>query len=171
MIRTTAPTLDDKIYYFLSTSFGQCTWYVYYRWQEEFGEGVYPVYRNRETKAQGFNHGKTWLKNFREPSEVKGLDYIPKEKDAIVFDGNYGHCVFIEKDNGDGTYLISQYNLDVEKGFSTATWKLGERLKGKVASTGMPLGYLHYPNSKEDDYKALYQEAKKKLDKIKAIVG
>ena len=164
-IRTTKPTGDP--YYFPSTSYGQCTWYAYYRVQEIFGEGVYPCYRN-DNKGQGFGDAKYWLRRKRE-------DWVETnvcvEGDIIVWNGNCGHCAVVEKVNNDGTCLISQYNLDAKEGFSNATWKIGERLKGKVAQTGDFLGFLHYTkNGQDKDYKKLYEQAQAKLDKIRGIL-
>lgn len=160
-IRTSAPTGEP--YYFPSGSKGQCTWYAYYRVQEIFGVGVYPCYRNAQ-KGQGFNNAKKWI-DFRREDWIETQTCVAG--DIAVFDGNYGHVVVVEKVNGDGTALISQYNLDIKEGFSNATWKIGERLKGKIASTGNFMGFLHYiKNTQEIDYKALYEEAQSKLNKI-----
>ena len=163
MIRTTKVEKGTKPYDFNLDSAYQCTWFAYYRPQEE---GLTPpCYWDRPTRTGKYTNAKHWLENYREPWEVKGLDYNPQPMDVVVCTGTYGHAFVIEANNEDGTCLCSDYNRKASKTYDSFTWKIGETLKG----CGKVIGYLHYPREVKD-YKALYEEAKAKLDKIKEII-
>jgi len=141
MIRTTAPTgapYNFDIPVSPNGSKFQCTWYCFYRALEE-GYSA-PCYNDRSKKSGSYTTAKLWPENFREPWEVKGPDYVPVHGDIAVFDGNYGHVVFIEDINGNKA-LISEYNRIAKETFSTDEWEYGKTLKG----CGVLKGYLHYP--------------------------
>ena len=108
----------------------QCVWYVFYRCLEC---GFSPIeWWNRETKEGSYYHAKTWLKNYRDPWQVKGTDYVPVAGDVAVYDyGEYGHVVFLETDT-----MTSEYRNGDPNSFRNA--KLGD-FKGEL------LGYLHFP--------------------------
>lgn len=108
----------------------ECVWYVFYRCLEV---GFSPVeWWNRETKEGSYYHANTWLKNFRDPWQVKGTDYIPVAGDVAVYNyGEYGHVIFLETDT-----MTSEYRNGDPNSFHNA--KLGD-FKGEL------MGYLHYP--------------------------
>lgn len=108
----------------------ECVWYVFYRCLEV---GFSPVeWWNRETKEGSYYHANTWLKNFRDPWQVKGADYIPVAGDVAVYNyGEYGHVIFLETDT-----MTSEYRNGDPNSFRNA--KLGD-FKGEL------MGYLHYP--------------------------
>jgi surface antigen len=136
--RTSAPI--GSPYDFNSKFKGQCTWYAYYRAYEI--TGYYPCYNNRATKTNGYSNAKKWYKNYKEPYYPIPVDkgYIPVVGDIIVFNGNYGHVAVIETDEGEGEYLVSQYNSNYSEEFSIEHWYTDGRLNG----TGDPIGYLHF---------------------------
>lgn len=134
-IRTTAPIPPQEPYKWGVDSEGQCTWYTYYR-AIEVGYTP-PCYWDRATRTGSYTNAKLWLQNFREPWEVKGPDYRPVAGDIAVFDGEYGHVIFIERNDG----LISEYNRITKGGFDNDIWKFGTTLAG----CGPLLGYLHFP--------------------------
>lgn len=117
-----SPNCDSKF---------QCTWWAFYRcislsyspccWYEGSGNDGFGSYTN----------AKDWLKNFRSPWEVKGLDYTPVAGDIVVYDGNYGHVQFMETDT-----MYSEYSSGNPDSFRNG--KLSD-YKGNI------LGYLHYP--------------------------
>jgi len=122
----------------------QCTWYVYYRALQVYG--FYPCYNDRKKKVEGYNHGKTWLENFKEPWVPHYFDKEPdiefKQGDILVFDGNYGHVVFFgDIEDIDHTF-VEQYNLSHPLEFSNDIWTRGGILKGDPYNTGKPLGLL-----------------------------
>lgn len=143
-IRTTPLNYGEKPWLWGIPSEKECTWYVYYRAYQVFG--VFPCYNDRENRVLGYNHAKTWLKNFREPFKPYFFDEHPdiefKQGDIIVFDGNYGHVVFVEKVENKDTCFISQYNLIAPKTFSNDEWHRGQILKGNPYNTGKPIGLL-----------------------------
>ena len=48
------------------------------------------------------------------------VDGNPREGDVAIWDvGYYGHAMYVERVNGDGTINISQYNADWNGTFST----------------------------------------------------
>lgn len=134
-VRKTSPIPPEEPYNWNTQSKGQCTWYVYYRCLEV--GFTPPCWWDRETKTGSYTNAKDWLKNYREPWEVKGPDYKPSAGDVAVFDGEYGHVIFIEKSDG----LISEYNRVVKNGFDNDNWEFGSALAG----CGPLLGYLHFP--------------------------
>lgn len=136
-VRKCAPVPPETPYKWGVESEGQCTWYTYYR-AIEVGYTP-PCYWDRETRTGSYTNAKLWLQNFREPWEVKGPDYRPVAGDIAVFDGEYGHVIFIENNNG----LISEYNRIVKGGFDNDVWDFGTVLAG----CGPLIGYLHFPNS------------------------
>ena len=140
MIRTKAPVYPQTPYKWNVDSARQCTWYAYYRAIEE--GFTPPCWWDRATKTGSYTNAKLWLENYRDPWEVKGTYYKPVHGDIAVFDGNYGHVVFIEEVNGN-TCLISDYNRVAKETFGTDTWECGTTLKG----CGPLLGYLHYPHN------------------------
>lgn len=168
MIRTEAPT--GAPYPFGVESEGQCTWYSYWRayealgskpcWYDGCGDSGYGYYTN----------AKLWLEHFRDPWEVKDRSYDPVPGDIVVWDGNYGHVAYVEKNNGDGTAYLSQYNMDGDCKFSNCNWKIGKRITRATVdrdykySTGEVLGYLHFP--RQNDVKAQLIEVRNLLDKI-----
>ena len=134
-VRKTAPVPPQEPYKWGVESEGQCTWYAYYR-PQEIGYTP-PCYWDRKTKTGSYTNAKDWLKNYREPWEVKGPDYKPVAGDIAIFDGNCGHAIFIESNDG----LISEYNRIVKGGFDNDIWEFGTTLSG----CGPLLGYLHFP--------------------------
>lgn len=125
----------------------QCTWYVYYRAFQVFG--YYPCYFNKKEKTKGYTNAKEWLKNYREPYKAFYFDDNPnielKDGDILIFDGNYGHVVFIERVDSFDKAFISQYNLKAPLVFSNDEWTRGYILKGYI-NTGKPLGILRFEN-------------------------
>lgn len=145
MIRTEAPTKDNKNYKWGVATQGQCTWYAYFRAFEEFR--CYPCWWDRATQSGSYANAKDWLTEYRDSWIPKGTDWTPQHGDIIVWTGTCGHVAFVEKNNGDGTCLISQYNMDGVETFSTGNWTIGTVYVGKKARTGNHIGYLHYPIS------------------------
>lgn len=135
-VRKCAPVYPEPPYNWDAESKFQCTWYTYYR-ALEVGFTP-PCYWDRATHTGSYTNAKEWLNNFREPWEVKGPEYKPVPGDIAVFDGTYGHVVFIEKADG----LISEYNRITKEGFDNDIWEFGSSLSG----CGPLLGYLHFPN-------------------------
>ena len=107
----------------------QCTWFVFYRCLSvSYNE---PCYFDRETRTGSYTNAKDWLANYREPWEVKGIDYTPVAGDIVVYDGTYGHVQFMETDT-----MYSEYANGNPDSFRNG--KLSD-YNGKI------LGYLHYP--------------------------
>lgn len=104
----------------------QCTWYVYYR--SLFLSA--PTYWDRATKTGSYPNAKEWLENYREPWEVKGVDYTPVAGDIVVYDGEYGHVQFMETDT-----MYSEYSNGDPNSFRN----------GKFTRKDNLLGFLHYP--------------------------
>lgn len=142
-VRKTAPVYPEEPYNWTAASKYQCTWYAYYR-ALEVGFTP-PCYWDRATKSGSYTNAKLWLENYREPWEVKGPDWIPVAGDIAVFDGNYGHVAFIEKNNEDGTCLTSDYNRVAPETFACDNWKIGTTM----TSTGNLKGYLHWPSDEK----------------------
>lgn len=143
-IRTTPLKQGEKPWVWGIPSEKQCTWWVYYRAFQVFG--AYPCYNDRANKVSGYNCGKKWLDNFREPYKPYYFDEHPniefKQGDIIVFDGNYGHVVFIERVDDFNSCFISQYNMIAPLEFSNDEWYRGGILKGNPYNTGKPIGLL-----------------------------
>lgn len=128
-IRTTPVQVGETPYEWNIPSVYQCTWYSYYR-ALQVGFSA-PCYWDRATKTGSYANAKEWLKNFREPWEVKGLDYQAVAGDIVVYDGQYGHVQFMETDT-----MYSQYSSGNKDSFKN----------GKLEDyKGIKLGYLHYP--------------------------
>lgn len=108
-----------------------------------------PTYWDRETRTGSYTNAKLWPENYREPWEViTSLDYQPVWGDIIVFDGNYGHIVVVEKVEGDKVF-ISEYNRLIKENFDNDYWTIGDRLSG----CGPFKAYLHNPNRPEETTK------------------
>lgn len=58
-----------------------------------------------------------------------------------MFDGNYGHIVVVEKNEGNKVF-ISEYNRIIKEGFDNDYWEIG----GKLSGCGPFKAYLHNPN-------------------------
>ena len=146
----TAPTYGTKPYYWESNVRGQCTWGAYYRVQQNGYPA--PVYNDRAKKIEGYNNGKTWLDNYKEPWVPIRLSeepsYKPVPGDIIVWTGKYGHVAVIEVDNGDDTYGISSWNSETPEEYGyISKWELNSRIAIKYQkgmTTGDVIGYLHY---------------------------
>lgn len=108
----------------------QCTWWVFYRCLSVSFSA--PCYYDRDTKYGSYTNAKDWLANFREPWEVKGLDYTPQAGDIVVYDGECGHVQFMETDT-----MYSEYSNGNPDSFRNG--KLGEYYNKNI------LGYLHFP--------------------------
>lgn len=145
-----APAIGTKPYDWQSGLVGQCTWGAYWRVQQNGYPA--PVYNDREKKVPGFNNGKTWLDNYREPWIPIKLeetpDYNPVPGDIIVWDGNYGHVAVVEVDNYNGTYGISSWNSEAPEEYGyISNWQKNSIIPIKYKkgfTTGKCLGYLHY---------------------------
>lgn len=137
-IRTTAPSYDNPYYPHGIPSEGQCTYGAFYRCAEV--GFTPPCYMDRATRTGSYTNAKLWLENYREPWQVKGADYKPVAGDIAVFDGNYGHVVFIERMSGN-TALISDWNRVAPLTYASDNWDVTGKLKG----VGALKGYLHYP--------------------------
>ena len=108
----------------------QCTWWVFYRCLSVSFSA--PCYYDRPTKLGSYTNAKEWIKNFREPWEVKSPDYKPVAGDIVVYDGEYGHVQFMETDT-----IYSEYAKGNPNSFKNG--KLDEYYNKSI------LGYLHYP--------------------------
>lgn len=106
----------------------QCVWFGYYR-AIECGMTP-PCWWDRETKTGSYTNAKEWLKNYRDPWQVKGVDYTPKAGDIAVFDGEYGHIQFLETDS-----MFSEYSNGDPNSFRN----------GKFEKKANLLGFLHFP--------------------------
>lgn len=128
--RTTPLTVGEKPWNWDVNSVYQCTWWVFYRCLS-VGFSA-PCYFDRETKLGSYTNAKEWLKNYREPWEVKGLDYKAVAGDIVVYDGEYGHVQFMETNT-----IYSEYANGNPDSFKNG--KLDEYYNKSI------LGYLHYP--------------------------
>ena len=129
-MRTTPVKYGTKPYEWNIPSVYQCTWYSYYRALEE---GMTPpCYWDRPTKTGSYTNAKEWLKNYREPWEVKDINYTPVKGDIAVFDGECGHVQFMETDT-----MYSEYSNGDPNSFKNGTFVKKSNL----------LGFLHYPHS------------------------
>lgn len=137
-MRTTPVEVGTVPYDWNSKYTYECTWFAYYRCGEADKSMSYPCWWDRATQTGSYTDAKDWLKNYRDPWEVKDPDYIPVENDIVVFDGPLGHVAFIEKVEGN-TAILSQYKNGDINSFSNYAWKIGTDYTGPV------LGYLHYP--------------------------
>lgn len=126
--RTTPLTYGEEPWKWDVESVYQCTWYCFWRFYSVFK--AYPTYWDRETQTGSYTNAKDWLKNYRDPVEVKGIDYTPVAGDIAVFDGNYGHVQFMETDT-----MYSEYSNGDPNSFRN----------GKFEKKSNLLGFLHYP--------------------------
>ena len=106
----------------------QCTWYCFYR-ALEVGYSA-PCYWDRATRTGSYTNAKEWLANFREPWEVKDVNYTPVAGDICVYDGTCGHVQFMETD-----VMYSEYSSGNPDSFKN----------GKFEKKSNLLGFLHYP--------------------------
>lgn len=144
-VRTTPVKYGEEPWDWYARYLWQCTWYVYWRFFQVFG--VYPCYNDRKKKLEGYNNGKTWLDNYKDATPhwfANEPEIAFKQGDIIVFDGNYGHVVFVEEVIDADHCFISQYNLSNPDEFSNDTWARGGILHGNPYNTGKPLGLLRY---------------------------
>lgn len=143
--RTTPVIYGEKPWDWKATYLWQCTWYVYWRFYQVFG--VFPCYNDRKKKTEGYNNGKTWLENYKDATP-HWFDQEPnievKAGDIIVFDGHYGHVVFVEEIFDRDHWYISQYNLSNPDEFSNAVLSRGGILYGNPYNTGRQLGLLRF---------------------------
>lgn len=128
-IRTEPVKVGTQPYDWNTDTKYQCTWYCYYR-ALEVGFTP-PTYWDRITKVGSYPNAKEWLTNYREPWEVKGIDYQAKAGDIAVFDGNYGHVQFMETDT-----MFSEYSSGNVDSFKN----------GKFVKKSNLLGFLHFPH-------------------------
>lgn len=144
VIRTVALVTGESPWLWETRYAKQCTWYVYYRALQVFG--FFPCYNDRKKKVDGYTHGKLWMENFKEPwyphyfDKEPDIEFLPG--DIIVFDGNCGHVVFVEKVEDHDHVFISQYNLKSPLEFSNDIWARGGILKGYPHNTGPAIGLL-----------------------------
>lgn len=110
----------------------QCTWFCYY---EALWHGMSaPCYFDRATKTGSYTNAKLWLNEYREPwIPITEPNYKPVQGDILVYDGEYGHVIFMESD-----VLTAEYRNGDPNSFRNA--KVGD-YKGDL------LGVLHYPYS------------------------
>ena len=128
----------------------QCTWYAYYRVQEGSDLNEPPCWQlGSGSSGTGlYNNAKYWLDYYRDPWKVKDLDYQPVEGDIIVFTGNYGQVVVVERVNANGTLCVSDYNLiNGTEAFGYKTdYRYGDIIYGPEFNTGACIGALHNDN-------------------------
>lgn len=130
MMRTSPVEVGTIPYAWGVPSVYQCTWYCYYR-ALECGLTA-PTYWDRATKQGSYPNAKEWLENFREPWEVKDINWKPVAGDILVYtDEQYGHVIFCESDT-----ITSEYRSGDPNSFRNA--KIGD-YKGDL------IGVLHYP--------------------------
>lgn len=129
-IRTTPVDQGTQPYNWNTDSKYQCTWYAYYR-ALEVGFSP-PCWYDRDSQLGSYTNAKEWLANYREPWQVKGLDYQAKAGDIVVYDGEYGHVQFMETDT-----MYSEYSSGNPDSFKNG--KLGDYYNKNI------LGYLHFP--------------------------
>lgn len=142
--RTSAPPYGTPPYDWNAQSRGQCTWYAYWRVQEE---GYSPPcwYSGSGSSGSGYyTNAALWLQHYRTPWEVKGPGYQPVAGDLAVFTTRdpAGHVCVIESITSSTMAKISDYNINLDESFSYRDWRIG----GGIGSTGVLIGYLHYPD-------------------------
>lgn len=147
--RTTVPTAGTAPYDWNAGSIYECTWYAYWRVQEGSRLAEPPCwFEGSGSSGYGaYTNAKHWLKHWRTPWEVKDLNYNPAPGDIIVFTGRYGHVAVVEKDNGNGTLCVSDYNLiggEHNWGYKN-DYVFPNTIQGYI-STGACIGVLHNPN-------------------------
>ena len=129
-IRTTPVEQGTQPYKWNTDSTYQCTWYAFYR-ALEVGFSP-PCWYDRDTEFGSYTNAKDWLANYRDPWEVKGLDYVAQAGDIVVYDGTYGHVQFMETNT-----MYSEYANGNPESFKNG--KLNEYYNKNI------LGYLHFP--------------------------
>lgn len=129
-IRTTPVIQGTQPYKWNTDSTYQCTWYSFYR-ALEVGYSP-PCWYDRDTEFGSYTNAKDWLANYRDPWEVKGLDYTAQAGDIVVYDGTYGHVQFMETNT-----MYSEYANGNPESFKNG--KLNEYYNKNI------LGYLHFP--------------------------
>ena len=129
-IRTTPVIQGTQPYKWNTDSTYQCTWYAFYR-ALEVGFSP-PCWYDRDTEFGSYTNAKDWLANYRDPWEVKGLDYTAQAGDIVVYDGTYGHVQFMETNT-----MYSEYANGNPESFKNG--KLNEYYNKNI------LGYLHFP--------------------------
>ena len=143
--RTAAPAYGTPPYDWTAYTKGQCTWYAYWRVQEE--EYTPPCWQtgSGSSGSGAYNDAATWLEHYRDPWEVKSTSYNPVAGDLAVFRTSdpAGHVCVIESIVSSTTAMISDYNINLDESFSYRSWTIG----GGIGSTGVLIGYLHYPSS------------------------
>lgn len=148
--RASAPSYGTEPYDWSAPTIYECTWYSYWRVQEGGGYSP-PCWYDRATQTGTYTNAKYWLNEYRDPWQVKGLNYSPVAGDIIVFTGNYGHCVVVEKVNANGTLVVTDYNLIAGyHQFGRKTdYTYGDIIQGGGGQppTGQCIGALHYPSS------------------------
>ena len=148
-IRTTPLEYGEKPWVWDVPSEKQCTWYTFYRAIQVHGYA--PCYQDRSKRSGSYNNGKTWLDNYREPYVPHWFSLEPditiKAGDIIVFDGNYGHVIFIERVDDQNHFFFSDYNRAAPLTFANGTWTRGQILSGNPLPTGKPLGLLRFEAS------------------------
>lgn len=127
--RTSPVVVGTQPYAWGVESVYQCTWYAYYR-ALEVGFSA-PCWWDRATNTGSYTNAKDWLKEFRDPWEVKDNSYKPVAGDILVYDGEYGHVIFMETD-----VMTSEYRNGDPNSFRNA--KIGD-YRGEL------IGVLHYP--------------------------
>jgi surface antigen len=141
--RLASPVYPDKPYAWGVATQGQCTWYAYWRVQE-MGFSA-PCYWSRASRSGAYTNAKYWLKNYREPWEVKDASYTPTVGDIVVFDGSCGHVAVVETIE---PYTLSNYNKIKNGKYTLEFWIQENWTPGSALSgSGKVLGYLHYPTS------------------------
>lgn len=128
-VRTEAVKEGTKPYAWSVESVYQCTWYSFFRCQEAMS-CTPPTYWDRATQTGSYPNAKLWLENYRDPWQVKGVDYTPVAGDIAVFDGEYGHVQFMETD-----VMYSEYSNGDPNSFRNGRFEKKDNL----------LGFLHYP--------------------------
>lgn len=138
MIRRTPVEEGTKPYAWGVDSVYQCTWYSYFRSAEK--SLPFPCWFDGHG-ANGFGsytNAKEWLQCYRDPWEVKDRNYAPMANDIAVFDGEFGHVMFIEEVDG-STAICTEYRNGNRDSFRLFNWTIG------TDYTGTLLGYLHCP--------------------------
>ena len=107
----------------------ECTWFCYY---ESIRYASPCCWWDRATKTGSYTNAKDWLENYRDPwIPIYDKDYKPVQGDILVYDGDYGHVIFMETD-----VLTAEYRNGDPNSFRN----------GKVGDyNGTLLGVLHYP--------------------------
>lgn len=77
----------------------------------------------------GAGNANQWDENARSPESQRlgiTVDYSPRAGDVAISNaGYYGHAMYVESVNGDGSINISQYNADWQGTYSTNTISVG----------------------------------------------